>query len=127
MMLKRMAFILTASIGLAAAQPAYASKVSDMVASYASSMQELVGQEYDGGLKVTGVRADGEVLVIEVDGPAGWRTELDPTMIADAFASGFCQSGGEFFQTGMKIRVDTTETAGKNPFVGTPITHCPAK
>lgn len=118
---------LAAATGMAAAQPALASPASDGVAVYAGQMQELVGSKYEGGLTITQIRPDGEVLVVVIDGPLDWRNGIEPKVIGDAFAGGFCQQGAAYFDAGMKLRVDTTEEGGKKPAAGSEISSCPAK
>jgi hypothetical protein len=90
----------------------------------AGGIQSLVGQTFEGGIKISGVTAEANTLVIEITGPAGWRTELSPQAVSDALIAGFCQKGGALFSSGMTMRVDSVDGSAKQ--AGPVVSSCPA-
>lgn len=125
-MSKRFAVLLACGASLALAQPGHATTPAERTRAAASAMQNTVGQELGGGLKVDAIAAEDEVLVIRVDGPAGWRANLGPDQVTAAFAEGMCEEGSSFFDAGMKLRIDTTET-GADKKTGSVVASCPAR
>jgi len=98
-------------------------------AQYAAGMQALVGQRF-GMLHISEVRSEGDVLVVGMDGPAGWRSTLSPEQVTQEFVGGFCRpSDGNpnpaaFFDGRISLRVDTTE-AGRDRQIGRAVDRCP--
>lgn len=125
-MLKKSMVIAAASLGLIFATPALASKASEMVAQMADYMQFMVGPQEGGEFTVVSIKAEGEVLVLRVDGPAGWRKEQTADQLSDRFLTGFCEQGASLFNDGLKIRIETTESGGSSLLVGPNADQCPA-
>lgn len=98
-------------------------------ADYATHMQSLVGQAF-GILHISEVRSEGDVLVVGMDGPVGWRSTMSPEQVTQEFIGGFCRpSDGNpnpaaFFDGRISIRVDTTE-AGRDRQIGRAVDRCP--
>ena len=98
-------------------------------ADYATHMQSLVGQSF-GILHISEVRSEGDVLVVGMDGPVGWRSTMSPEQVTQEFIGGFCRpSDGNpnpaaFFDGRISIRVDTTE-AGRDKQIGRAVDRCP--
>ncbi|MCW3836098.1 hypothetical protein ACFQ1E_08600 [Sphingomonas canadensis] len=113
------------AVALVFATPAAAQSdgVAELVATVAEGMQSMVGSEFEGGLTITQIGAEGEILVIGVGGPSGWRAGLDADDVSDALLSGFCKEGADFFTSGAKLRVES-EDDGRT-LVGPVVTACP--
>jgi hypothetical protein len=90
-------------------------------------LRPMVGRDLGDGAKVTSVRADGQTLVMVMDGRPGWRTGLDQTTFAWAVLEGACDRPGGFrlFDGTRTLRIDTTE-GGNNLIQGQIISRCPA-
>ncbi|WP_309622802.1 hypothetical protein [Novosphingobium sp.] len=125
-MLKKSMVIAAASLGLIFATPALASKASEMVTQMADYMQFMVGPQEGGEFTVVSIKAEGEVLVLRVDGPAGWRKDQSADQLSDRFLTGFCEQGASLFDEGIKIRIETTESDGSSLMVGPDANTCPA-
>lgn len=87
----------------------------------------MVGRDFGDGAKMTSVRADGQTLVMVMDGRAGWRTGLDQETVARAFLEDPCGQprGFGLFDGTRSLRIDTTED-GRNLIQGLVVRHCPA-
>src|SRR6185369_5079362 len=76
---------------------------------FAQAIQTMVGQTYEGGAAISRISAEGPILVVTFDGPAGWRARVSPARIADIFLAGFCEGRDfEYFVNGNLMRVDTS-------------------
>lgn len=95
-------------------------------ATFARGMQQLVGRQM-GPLTIASVAAEGNVLVVTLDGQAGWRGDTSSSGINAAFLSGYCRNpdAAIYFSAGRTMRVDTMEN-GQNRIQGQPIDRCPA-
>ena len=93
---------------------------------FARGMQQLVGRQM-GPLTIASIVAEGNVLVVTLDGQAGWRGEVSGGGINQAFLSGFCRNpdAASYFSGGRTMRVDTMEN-GQSRLQGEPIDRCPA-
>lgn len=98
----------------APAAPAAPEPVAITPAQFAQAIQGVVGQTYEGGVTVARIYAEGQIVVVVLDGPPGWRTAAGtPAQISDIFMGGFCDgSDFEYFVHDNAMRVDTTESAG---------------
>jgi hypothetical protein len=96
-------------------------------ATFVEMLRPMVGRDLGDGAKLTSVRADGQTLVMVMDGPTGWRTGLDQATIAWVLLEDACSRPGGFrlFDGTHKLRLDTTE-GGNNLIQGQVIGHCPA-
>ncbi len=121
-----LALALTAAPALpAAAQtaPAPAAQAKPTAADFAKNMQGAVGQTFEGGIVLKAIAAEANTLVLTVDGPAGWRTQLTPADISTALVGGFCGTAPQFFDTGVSMRVDSLD--GGKLAKGPVVTTCP--
>lgn len=86
----------------------------------------MVGRDLGGGARLTSVRAEGQTLVMVVDGQPGWRTGLDQATIAQAFLDEPCRQPGGYrlFDGTRSLRIDTTE-GGRNLLQGQTVIRCP--
>lgn len=125
-MIRKSMLIAAASLGLAFASPLVASQASDFVSEMAEAMQFMVGPQEDSDMTVVSIKAEGEVLVLRVDGPKGWRKEMTADQLSDRFMGGFCQDGANILDQGVKIRIETTEASGENLLIGPNESECPA-
>ncbi|MDG2534332.1 hypothetical protein P6144_11780 [Sphingomonas sp. HITSZ_GF] len=107
----------------AAAQTAPAAQAQPTAADFAKNMQGAVGQTFEGGITLKAIAAEGNTLVLTVDGPAGWRTQLTPADISTALVGGFCGTAPQFFTTGVSMRVDSLD--GGKLLKGPVVTQCP--
>ncbi len=125
-MFRRAIFGLASSVTLVVSAPAIASSASDLVTQIAAALQGMVGKQPDSTLTISSIAAEGETLVLKVDGPKGWRADKSPAELSSAFVTGYCSKAADTFSTGMKLRVDTTEEGGSQLWQGPTIDHCPA-
>ena len=89
------------------------------------ALQSMVGQTYEGGVHLAGVRAEGDTLILVLDGPRGWRQTLSSQQTSDLFVDSFCQDRDfEYFVHGNLMRVDTIE-GGSDSRPGPVINVCP--
>ena len=91
-------------------------------------MQPLVGVGED-GVTIRSIRAQGETVILVMDGAAGWRQDLVAGMLEEALLDGFCGQGAAtnaFFDGIRTIRIDTLED-GREPAQGQPIARCPPR
>ena len=94
-------------------------------AQFAQAIQGVVGQTYEGGVTITRIYAEGQTVVVVLDGPAGWRTPMSPAEVSDIFVGSFCEGRDfEYFVNGNLMRVDTTE-GGAAGRAGPVIRACP--
>lgn len=109
----------------AAAQtaPAPAAQAKPTAADFAKNMQGAVGQTFEGGIVLKNITSEANTLVLAVDGPAGWRTQLTPADISTALVGGFCGTAPQFFTTGVSMRVDSLD--GGKLLKGPVVTTCP--
>lgn len=121
------ALALTAASALpAAAQTAPAAPAAQgkpTAADFAKNMQGAVGQTFEGGIILKSITSETNTLVLTVDGPAGWRAQLNPTDISTALVGGFCNTAPQFFSTGVSMRVDSLD--GGKLLKGPLVTACP--
>lgn len=116
--------LLLALLATAAAPPAQPPS-SLTPQSLSGALQTMVGQTYEGGVRLAGVRAEGDTLVLVLDGPRGWRRALSPLQTSDVFLDSFCQDRDfEYFVHGNLMRVDTIE-GGADSRPGPVINACP--
>lgn len=95
--------------------------------SLAAMMQTMVGHPIEGNVRVAAFRADGEILVATLDGPAGWRANGAGEAVTGRFVRDFCQEGPrEYFNGANRFRVDTLE-GGNNAVPGRVQTACPGR
>ncbi len=125
-MFEKPILVALAGAALVASAPAFASAASDLAAQMAANLQGLVGKQQDSMFTITAIAAEGETLVISVDGPTGWRADKSPADLSGAFVNGFCSKAANMFDTGMKLRVDTSENGGDKLWKGPSVDHCPA-
>ena len=119
-------FTTAAGAVLFASAPAFATQASDLAARMAERLQDLVGKQQDSMFTITAIKAEDETLVISVDGPTGWREDKSGTDLSGAFVNGFCSKAANMFDSGMKLRVDTSENSGDKVWKGPTVDHCPA-
>ena len=119
-------FAALAGVAMAISTPAFASEASDFTARMAEGLQGLVGKQSDSPFVITAIKAEGETLVIKVEGQPGWRQDKSAEDLSGAFVEGFCSKAATLFDNGMKLRVDTSESGGAKLWTGPTIDHCPA-
>jgi hypothetical protein len=117
---------MAAGAALVASAPAQASAASDLVTQIAAALQGMVGKQPSSDVGITGITAEGETLVVKIDGPKDWRADKTPAQLTNAFLNGYCAKAAATFDTGMKLRVDTTENGGAQLWQGPTIDRCPA-
>jgi hypothetical protein len=96
---------------------------------FAAFLQRRVGQRFADDLVLRAVRAEGNVLIATLDGPAGWRRGRSPVEISMVIAGAFCAPEAAdvaFFSFGRAIRVDSLENGG-SPQAGAVIERCPGR
>jgi hypothetical protein len=108
------------AIPLAFAAPASAQTAADI----AGALQPKVGHPFSSGLTLAGVVAEGDTVVLTIDGPKGWRGSRSVQQISDQFVSGFCPGGNSYFSRGVRMRFDTLEDKGA-PMKGPIVSKCP--
>lgn len=97
-----------AALALALAGPANAQALD--AAAYAEALQPIVGQVYEGGVRISAIHAEQNILVVVVDGPDGWREGLSERQVSALFMDGFCEDEPpDFFSSGLAIRVDSLD------------------
>lgn len=92
-------------------------------AQLASALQNMVGQEFEGGITLHAVASEGNTLVITANGPDGWREGSTRAMLSDALVGGFCSSMPDYFEFGRTMRVDTIDRKVK--WKGPLVKACP--
>ena len=94
-------------------------------AQFAQAIQGVVGQTYEGGVRIARIYSEGQAVVIVLDGPPGWRNVGSAEQITNIFMGGFCDGRDfEYFVHGNEMRVDTSE-GGTALRAGPPIRACP--
>jgi hypothetical protein len=90
-------------------------------------LRPMVGRDLGDGAKITSVRAEGQTLVMVMDGRPGWRAGLDQATLNGVLLDDPCSRPGGFrlFDGTRSLRIDTTE-GGRNLTRGEAIRHCPA-
>jgi hypothetical protein len=103
--------MITAILALALAAQAAPEPVNVTPAQFALAIQGVVGQTYEGGVSIARIYAEGQTVVIVLDGPAGWRTTASASgPISDLFIGSFCENRDfEYFVNGNLMRIDTSE------------------
>ena len=113
------------TISLALAAQAAPEPVAVTPAQFAQAIQGVVGQTFQGGVTISRIYADGQTLVIVLDGPARWRATMTPDQVSGLFLTSFCEDRDfEYFVNGNLMRVDTTEGGGAGR-TGPVIRACP--
>ena len=94
-------------------------------AGFARQMQSLVGRTH-GDTEVRSVEAEGNVLVITLDGKAGWRQAMPSYAMTAFFVDRICEDpkAAHYFENGRRLRLDSTE-GGAYRVRGAPLDHCP--
>ncbi len=107
-----------------AAEPSAAPRRS--VAGFAAYLQEDFPHRFSGYTAVS-ARAEGDLLVLTMDGRRGWRRRKSNAEVTRETMAGFCGPEGNFLTTlgGGSLRVDTFEDGG-NLERGTVTSECPA-
>lgn len=124
-MIAKSVFTALAGVAMVASAPALATEASDFAARMAEGLQGLVGKQADSSFTITAIKAEGETLVINIDGESGWRADKSAEDLSGAFVGGFCTKAATLFDTGMKLRVDTSENGGEKLWKGPTVDHCP--
>ena len=94
------------------------------VAGFAAYLQEDLPQRFD-GYRMVAARAEGDVLVVTLDGRRGWRNADTNTAHATSILRAFCGTDIRAAVHMAGVRVDTLER-GADLIEGTPVTECPA-
>jgi hypothetical protein len=114
-------------LALALAAQSTPEPVAITPAQFAQAIQGIVGQTYDSGTTIARVYADGPIVVVVFDGPAGWRTPAAVAHIGELFIGSFCEGRDfEYFVNGNQMRIDTTE-GGSTIRSGAIVRACPAQ
>lgn len=92
---------------------------------FARALQRAVGERAN-GLTLRAVHAEGNVLVVTVDGAIGWRAFVPIASITRSYLVRACQRAEVrgFFNGRRLLRIDTVEL-GRNRWPGRPIGGCP--
>ncbi|HTN15314.1 MAG TPA: hypothetical protein VL094_10965 [Sphingomonadaceae bacterium] len=122
--MKVLAAGLVASATFVGSHALQAQSVADQAAELVQWIQGLVGSDYGGGVVIKAIRAEGEIVVIRIDGPENWRGDVTASEISYALLTGLCSTAPTFFDSGIKLRVDTTEIDAK-PIPSPVETACP--
>lgn len=101
--------------------------IEPTAANFARGMQPSIGRRFEGGLTFSGARAEGNRLILTLDGPQGWRGRTGMRDITHSFLSGFCRQQTEwnYFGGGRTLQIEALE-AGRDPSLGEVIDRCPA-
>jgi hypothetical protein len=112
---------------LAAQPPAAPPPPARSVAGFAAFLREDFPHRFDGYTAVS-ARAEGDLLVLTMDGRPGWRRRKSNEEVTRETMGGFCGPDGNFLATlgGGSLRVDTLED-GQNLERGTIMSACPAR
>jgi hypothetical protein len=94
-------------------------------ADFAGRMQSLVGRTH-GEITIRSIEAEGNILVITLDGPAGWRQAMPSYAMSAYFVDRICEDPktARYFDNGRLLRLDSTD-AGIRPVHGATMDHCP--
>ena len=95
------------------------------VAGFAAFLQEDFPHRFNGYTALS-ARAEGDLLVITMDGRRGWRRRKSNDELTRETMNGFCGPEGNFLATvgGGSLRVDTLED-GANLERGIVMSECP--
>lgn len=93
------------------------------VAGFAAFLQEDLPQRFD-GYRMVAARAEGDILVITLDGRRGWRRPQTNVERAADILGSFCEDAFRETIQLAAVRVDTLER-GRDLVEGTPVTDCP--
>jgi len=106
--------------------PAATPRPTRSVAGFAAFLQEDFPHRFNGYTALS-ARAEGDLLVITMDGRRGWRRRKSNEEVTRETMSGFCGPDGNFLTSvgGGSLRVDTLED-GSNLETGTVMSQCPA-
>ena len=78
---------------------------------FAAAIQGMVGQSFEGGVTIARIHAEDRIVVVLLDGPAGWRASPSARQAPDHIIGSFCEDRDfEYFVHGNAMRVDTTES-----------------
>jgi hypothetical protein len=117
----RLLFVLLALF----AGPVAAQQRDSGAAPYARQLQRIVGQR-SGPAMLTAVHAEGNMLVLTVNGGIGWRAFVPIARMSQIQLARYCRRPEVrgFFNGRRILRVDTTEL-GRNRWPGQPVARCP--
>jgi hypothetical protein len=95
---------------------------------YVQMYRGMLGRDLGEGSTFTAARAEGQTLVLVMNGRRGWRAGASPATITQDFLGGFCEpgTGNAFFDGQRSLRIDTTEDGG-DLVQGVVATGCPAR
>jgi hypothetical protein len=112
--------VLGASLAHCARRPANAGD-------FAGEMQHLVGRTH-GPITIRSIEADGNILVVTLGGPLGWRQVMPMYAMTAYFVDRLCEDPktARYFRDGRLLRLDTTDTGGRLVH-GAPMDHCPPR
>lgn len=106
---------------LAACGPGAPDSAAERVA---REMQSDVGR-VSGPVRVESIEAEGDLVIITLDGEENWRRGYPSFMVTAAVLRGLCEKHrGSFLGGSVAIRVDSLE-AGRNRVNGEPVRRCP--
>lgn len=113
-------------LALALAAQAAPEPVTVTPAIFAQAIQGMVGQSYEGRVTIARIYAEGQIVVIVFDGPAGWRESSASRDVPNLFVGSFCEGRDfEYFVNGNAMRLDTIEGGAGPPRAGPVIRACP--
>lgn len=116
--------MLSPVVPAAAAMQADAGSSQTMAEVIAAGLQEMVGKPDENGFMMVSAEAQGNVLIVLVTGPAGWREEVSGREASDLFVDGFCTEAAMLFDGKFAIRVDSIDREVTE--LGPLVTACPA-
>ena len=92
---------------------------------FARALQRLVGQR-QGPVMLSAVHAEGNVMVLTVNGAIGWRAFVPVERMSQIQLARYCRRPEVrgFFNGRRLLRIDTTEM-GRNRWPGALVSHCP--
>jgi hypothetical protein len=117
--------IFTALLALALFAQAAPEPIAITPGQFAAAIQGMIGQSYEGGVRIARIYAEGQIVVIVLDGPTGWRASPSASRAPGHFIGSFCEDRDfEYFVHGNAMRVDTSEGGGDS-IAGPVIRACP--
>lgn len=96
-------------------------------ASFAAGIQSIVGVDMGGGTRISGVRSEGNTVIMTVSFPAAPAAAAPG--LADGFLGGFCrhpQVQDVFFAAHLTLRIDI-KLGRRAPLVGRTVSSCPGR
>jgi hypothetical protein len=107
--------------------PAATPRPTRSVAGFAAYLQEDFPHRF-GRYTAVSARAEGDLLVLTMDGRRGWRRRMSNAEVTRETMAGFCGPEGNFLTTlgGGSLRVDTLEDGGTLER-GIVTSECPAR